>query len=174
MPSEKKIQLKESYTKILNDNPEFVLTRYIGLNVQEISGLRRSLTEKGVQYKVVKNNIFKQVIKENSNLTDFPAEEIFTGPIGVAFTSSDMPSVAKILKDFSKENENFSVMAGVMESKFYDENGINTIANLPSRDQSLATLASALNSPATKIAGMMGQIMGSLARAIKAVGEKNG
>ena len=174
MPSQKKILLKEEYTQLLEENSDFILTRYSGLNVEKISDLRRQILAKGAKYKVIKNNIFKLALKGRDDITDFPVDETMEGPFGVALIQSDMPSVAKVLKDFAKDNEPFSVVSGVMESNYYDEAGINRIASLPSREDSLAMFASQLNSPATKTAGLMNQIMSSLARAIKAVGEKNG
>lgn len=172
MPALKKIKLKEKYSEILQNQPDFILTRYTGLDVQNITNLRRKLSEKGVTYKVIKNNIFLISLKEKSKIEGFPQD--IQGPVAVAFTNEDLPSVAKLLKDYSKENKQLEIMSGVMENQFYDAKGVEEIATLPPREESLAKLMAALNAPTTQIAGMMNQIMGSLARAIKAVGEKNG
>jgi len=174
MPAQKKVDLKDEYAQLLEEYPDFILTRYLGLNVGKMSDLRRGLLQKQSTYRVVKNNIFKMALKESGKVPEFPLDDTFHGPIGVAFVREDVPSVAKELDTFSKDNEKFSIISGVMESKYYDQAGIQAIANLPTREQSLATLASALNSPARNIAGLMNQIMSSLARGIKAVGEKNG
>lgn len=171
MPSLKKKELKESYNKILQEKPDFILTRYAGLDVQNITNLRRKLSEKGVTFKVIKNNIFLISLKEKSKAEGF--SQGIQGPVAVAFANEDLPSVAKILKDYGKENKQLEIMSGVMDSHFYDAKGIEEIASLPPKEESLAKLMATLNAPTTQIAGMMSQIMGSLARAIKAVGEKN-
>jgi large subunit ribosomal protein L10 len=173
MPSQKKIELIQQYSQLLKDNPDFILTRYQGINVAKLSELRKELNKSNTRYRVVKNNIFKRALAERADIKDFPADKELNGPIGVAFVKDDITGVAKVLKKFSGENESFKMMSGVMESRYYNESGIKAVADLPSRDQSLATLASALNSPARNIASLMNQIMSSLARAINAVAEKN-
>ncbi len=174
MPAQKKIDLKESYDELLKENPDFILTRFSGLDVEKMSDLRRKLLEKNAAYRVVKNNIFKLSVQGREDIENFPADDELIGPLGIAFIREDVPSVAKVLKDFAKENEEFSMVSGVMESRYYDEKGIQSVANMPSKEESLATLMAALNSPATNIASLMNQVITQLARAIKAVGEKNG
>jgi len=71
MPSQKKILLKEEYTQLLEENSDFILTRYSGLNVEKISDLRRQILAKGAKYKVIKNNIFKLALKGRDDITDF-------------------------------------------------------------------------------------------------------
>lgn len=163
MPSEKKISLKEEYSQLLKENPDFILTRYQGLSVAKLSELRKELHKKNAPYRVVKNNIFKLAIDERGDLKDFPSDKELTGPIGVAFVREEVPAVAKILKKFSQENEAFKFVSGVMESKYFDEAGMKRIADMPTKDESL-----------TMIASLMNQVMSSLARGIKAIGEKNG
>lgn len=174
MPAQKKIDLKESYDELLKENPDFILTRFSGLNVEKMSDLRRKLLEKNAPYRIVKNNIFKRAIVSREDIKDFPVDDQLVGPLGIAFVREDVPSVAKVLKDFAKENEEFSMVSGVMESKFYDESGMKSVADMPSKEESLATLMAALQGPATNIASLMNQVITQLARGIKAVGEKNG
>lgn len=174
MASAKNVQLQEDYSEIMKANPNFILTRYSGLSVLEMTDLRAKLREKGVVYKVVKNNVFKRALKEAPEIEGLPIDSTFKGPLAIAFTGEDVPSVAKVLKDYSKEKDKLKIVAGVMETTFYDKKGVEAIASLPTKEQLLATLAASLNSPATKMAGVMNNIMASLARAIKAVGEKNG
>jgi len=173
MPSQKKIDLIQQYSQLLKDNPDFIMTRYQGMNVAALSVLRKELNKKNARYRVVKNNIFKRVLAERTDIKNFPEGNKISGPIAVAFAKEDITGVAKVLKNFSADNEFFKLVSGVMESRYYDESGIKALADLPSKEQSLATLASALNSPARNIAGLMNQIMGSLARGIKAVAAKN-
>ncbi|MDH5720898.1 MAG: 50S ribosomal protein L10 [Spirochaetia bacterium] len=174
MPSAKNVKLEEEYTKNIEESSDFILTRFKGLDVAQITELRQKLREKEISFRVIKNNIFKLAAKKNEIYKDVPLDEMFTGPIGVAFTRDDTPAAAKVLKNFSGEYESFEIHSGVMESKYYDKQGIEEIATLPSRDESLARVASVLNGPARQTASLVNQIISSLARAIKAVGEKNG
>lgn len=174
MPSQVKTDLKARYAALLAERPNIIMTRYQGMNVAQVNSLRAKLRQQGVKYAVVKNNIFKIALAEAGLVDPQTIESTLVGPIAVAFTQSDLPVAAKILKEYKKENEKFDIMAGVMESTFYDAAGIEALAGLPSKEQVLATLAAALNGPATQVAGLVNNIMASLARAVKAVGEKNG
>ncbi|HMV35463.1 MAG TPA: 50S ribosomal protein L10 [Turneriella sp.] len=174
MASAEKTELKDEYTSILKSNPNFIVTQYQGLDVAQISSLRKKLREAGGSYTVVKNNVFSLALKESGVAKDFPYDSTLKGPNAIAFASEDVPSVAKVLRDFSKDNDKLKITAAVMESTYYDAKGVATIADLPSREQILAQLAAMLNSPATKIAGTLNNIMASMARGIKSVAEKNG
>lgn len=172
MPSLKRKELKTSYSALLNEYPNFILTRYTGLDVAHMTELRRKLNKEEVSYKVVKNNIFLLSLKDQGTIENFP--DTLDNPLAVAFVKDNLPSVAKVLKDYGKENEKLQIVAGVMENQFYEGKEVEAMASLPTKEESLAKLAGALNGPATQIAGLMNQIMSSLARAVKAVGEKNG
>lgn len=174
MPSAEKTELKDEYASILKSKPNFIVTQYQGLDVAQISNLRKKLREAGGSYTVVKNNVFSLALKESGVVQDFPYDSTLKGPNAIAFASDDVPAVAKVLRDFGKENDKLKITAAVMESTYYDAKGVATIADLPSREQVLAQLAAMLNSPATKIAGTLNNIMASLARGIRSVAEKNG
>lgn len=174
MPSAEKTTLKEEYAGILKKHPNFIVTHYQGLDVAAISGLRKKLRDAGASYTVVKNNVFSIALKESGIAKEFPYDTTLKGPNAIVFTGSDMPAAAKVLRDFAKDNEKLVVRAGVMESTYFDAKGVKAIADLPSKEQILAQLAAMLNSPATKIAGTLNNVIASLARGINSVAEKNG
>ena len=174
MPSAEKTTLKEEYSAVLKNHPNFIVTQYQGLDVVAISNLRKKLREAGAKYTVVKNNVFSLALKESGVAKDFPYDSTLKGPNAIAFTGADVPAVAKVLRDFAKENEKLVLTAGVMESTYFDAKGVKAIADLPSKEQILAQLAAMLNSPATKIAGTLNNVIASLARGINSVAEKNG
>lgn len=174
MPSAEKTTLKDEYAAILKSRPNFIVTQYQGLDVAQISALRKKLREAGGAYTVVKNNVFSLALKESGVAQNFPYDSTLKGPNAIAFAGEDVPAVAKALRDFGKDNDKLKITAAVMESTYYDAKGVATIADLPSREQILAQIAAMLNSPATKIAGTLNNIMASLARGIRSVAEKNG
>jgi large subunit ribosomal protein L10 len=139
--------------------------------VHGLSELRSKLREKGAEYKVVKNNLFKRAL-EKTGYKGY--DEYLKGPIGVTFIKDEVGEVAKVLKDFAKEQENFSFTAGILDQELYDESQIKMIADLPSKEVLLGQVLSLVNGPASGIAMGMNQIMSSLARGIQAVAEANG
>lgn len=165
-------ELKE----ILSKHKDFVATTYSGLNVVEMGELRSAVREKQGRVKVIKNNLFRLALKESPVHKD-AAEKIgeqLIGPVAVTFMDGDFSAASKAIVDFSKKINKVSIITGCMDGKCLDKTEVQAIANLPSREQLLTIIGRGLNTPATKIAIGMKEIMAGLARGIKAVGEKNG
>ncbi len=165
-------ELKE----ILSKHANFVVTTYSGLNVVDMGELRTAVREKDGRVKVVKNNLFRIALKESA-VHSAAAEDIsalLKGPIAVSFAGEDISAVSKALVDFSKKNNKVDIITGCLEGKKLGKSDVQQIANLPSREQLLTIIGRGLNTPATKIAIGMKEVITSLARGIRAVGEKNG
>lgn len=154
----------------LKEKKNLFLTNYTGINVKNLSLLRKKLREKNADYKVVKNNLLKRALMESGYSK---VDEFLKGPIGVAFVKDEVGEVAKILSDFKKEVEAFKYTAGIVDNVVYNSVDIDKIAKLPSREVILAQTMGMINAPATSIARGMNQIMASVARGIKAVAEAN-
>ncbi len=165
-----KIDKVNDFVSNLKDKKNFILTNYSGLNVADIETLRGQLREKGVVYKVIKNNLFKRALQETGY---DEIDKYLTGPIAVAFTDTDLSEAARIFKDFRKEHENFSYSLGVMDNEIYEEDQVKRIADIPSKDVLLAQIMSLINTPATKLTMVVNQVTSSLARGIKAVADKS-
>ncbi len=155
----------------LSLNKNIILTNYSGVSVKDMTELRGQLREKTAEYKVVRNNFFKLALKEQGYES---LDEHLKGPVAVAFMSEQVGEVAKVLKDFGKENKSFSYSVGILDDVLYTNDQIKKIAELPSKDVITAQTMSLINGPATGIAGGMNQIISSLARGINAVAEAQG
>lgn len=172
----RKIEYLGEIKDLLTRNENFVLTAYSGLKVSQLVTLRAEVRAKNSQLKVIKNNLFRRALQESDKHKEL-AEQLdpmLKGPVAVVFSGSDLPAVSKTLVDFSKKEEKLQVKAGFMDGRILAKNEVIQIASLPSRDELLAKIAGSLNTPVTQIASGINQIMSGLARAIKAVGEKNG
>jgi large subunit ribosomal protein L10 len=155
----------------LKENKNIVLTKYSGIKVKALSDLRKKLRQKGATFKVVKNNLFKRALTDAGYSEQI--HDYLKGPVGVAFTSTDLTDVAKIFRDFKKDQENFNFSIGVMDNVVYSNQELVKIADLPTLDVLQSKILYMINAPATRVASGMNQIMASLARGIKAVAEKN-
>ncbi|MFC5528002.1 50S ribosomal protein L10 [Cohnella yongneupensis] len=143
-------KLRESTTTVVAD--------YRGLNVAQVTLLRKQLREAGVDFQVLKNSLVSRAAA-NVELTELDA--ILAGPTAVAF-SKDIIAPAKIISDFAKKNDALKVKGGIVEGRFVDAAQIKALADLPSREGLLSMLLSVLQAP-----------MRNVALAVKAVAEKN-
>ena len=132
-----------------------VLVDYRGLTVEQDTKLRKALREAGVVYKVYKNTRLVRAFEG----TDFAQwEKDLEGPTAVAFSAEDETAPARILNDFAKEAEALQFKSGVVAGTYYDEAGIKTLANIPSRDTLISKLLGSLQSPVTNMARVLNQI----------------
>lgn len=155
---EQKAQQVAEVVEKLRTSSCTVVTDYRGLNVAQVTQLRKSLRESGVEFRVIKNSLLRRAIAQ-AELTDLA--ENFSGPTAVAFSKGDVVAPAKILTDFAKKNENLKVKAGVVEGKVVGNDQITALAELPSREGLLSMLLSVLQAPVR-----------NFALAVKAVSEK--
>jgi large subunit ribosomal protein L10 len=143
-------KLRESTTTVVAD--------YRGLNVAQVTLLRKQLREAGVEFQVLKNSLVSRAAA-NVELSELDA--ILSGPTAVAF-SKDVVAPAKIINDFAKKNDALKVKGGVVEGRYVDAAQIKALAELPSREGLLSMLLSVLQAPIRNVA-----------LAVKAVAEKN-
>jgi large subunit ribosomal protein L10 len=175
MPSVENKDKLETISEILKKKPNFVVTTYTGLDVEKITKLRGQIRQVDGTMKVLKNTLFHRALTQ-SDAHKEAAEGLKTvlkGPCAVIFVGEDVPSVAKLIVTEGKTEEKLALKGGYFEGRFIPKNEMQAIAELPSRDDLLAIIGRGLNTPATKIATGINQIMAGLARGIKAVAEKN-
>lgn len=156
---EEKMQIVADIVQKLSDSKTTILTDYRGLDVAEVTELRKSLREAGIEFKVLKNTLVRRATAE-VNLTDI--DEFLAGPTAIAFSYDDLVAPAKILSDFAKKHDALEIKAGLLEGKFISSDEIKALASLPSREGLLSMLLSVLQAP-----------MRNFALAVKAVSEKN-
>jgi large subunit ribosomal protein L10 len=143
-------KLKESSTTVVVD--------YRGLNVKQVTELRKQLRQAGVEFEVLKNSVVRRATAA-AELTEL--DEYLTGPTAIAFSKEDLIAPAKILSDFAKKNDKLELKGGVVEGKVVGFEQIKALADLPSRDGLLSMLLSVLQAPVR-----------NFALAVKAVAEK--
>ncbi len=149
---------KESLVSDLRERidraPVLYLTDFTGLDVKEMTELRRSLKKSGAEYLVVKNRLAKRVFAESDDLPDIT--ESLTGPTGFVFGYDDVVVAAKALSDFAKDHGQKPVFKlGVMDREILQPEQIHKMATLPSREQLLAELAGAFEAPMAEFASAL-------------------
>lgn len=151
--SEKAIAIKSQEVDVvaekLTQAKSVVVVDYRGLTVDEVTRLRKSLRDAGVEMKVIKNSILRRAT-EKAGLTGM--EDVFLGPTAVAFSNEDVVAPAKILSDFSKEAAALEIKGGIIEGEVSTVAQIEALAKLPSREGLLSMLLSVLQAPVRNVA----------------------
>ncbi len=149
---EKKEQIVKELTEKFKTSVISVITDYRGLNVGEISDLRKKAREKEAEYKIAKNTLFIKALKSAGIGVN---ESIFSQPIAIAFGYSDEVDPPKLLNEFSKEHENLEILGGIIEGKFVSREDILNLANLPGREELYARVVGSLAAPLRNLANVL-------------------
>lgn len=138
----------------------FVLVDYKGINVEDVTELRKRFRESGVEYKVYKNTLFKRATSE-LGLEAIHSE--LQGTVAIAFGYGDVVAPAKVLNQFVKDHPKtpITVKAGVVEGKVMNANDIKALGDLPSREVLLAMLLGGLQGTIRNLAYSLDQIRAS-------------
>ncbi|MBH00978.1 MAG: 50S ribosomal protein L10 [Candidatus Pelagibacter sp.] len=146
----KQIYIDEIKTQ-LDQSEAVIVAHYQGLTVSQLDELRAKMREHGIKFKITKNRITK-IALEKTRCKEL--SELFKGPTAVAM-SQDAIMSAKILTNFSKENDKLKILGGIMGNDILDVAGVQNVATLPTLDEARAKIVGILRSPAQKIASIL-------------------
>ncbi|HLG39210.1 MAG TPA: 50S ribosomal protein L10 [Chitinophagaceae bacterium] len=169
MPTVEKEKTVAEVTEKLVEAKSVFLTDFTGLNVKELSELRRIFSNAQVHYKVVKNTLAR-ISAKNAGCDDII--EYIEGPIAMAFGMEDPIAPAKIIKEFSKKNDKLKLKACLFEGVLFGEDRLGEIASLPTREQIMAKLCGVLNAPLANLVYSLNGIISKLVYALNAVKER--
>lgn len=155
MASEKNIKLKEEQVKELaakmKDASLVLLTDYRGINVADVTELRKSVREVGAEYCVIKNNITRRALQE----CGMDLGDALEGPTAVIIAQDEYLPALKAIYKYAKSNDFYKIKGGVLEGKVSTVEELTTLAQLPSREELIAKLAGCLLANVTKLAATL-------------------
>ncbi|HBT47358.1 MAG TPA: 50S ribosomal protein L10 [Peptococcaceae bacterium] len=143
-----------------------ILAEYRGLNVAEMTQLRRQLKEAGAELKVVKNTLTRIAARDAGLEGLHPYLE---GPTAIVFSFQDPVAPAKIVSGLARTKEEFKVKAGVLQGKIIGQAEIKALAELPPREQLLAKVVGGLQGPLYGLVGVLSGPLRSLVYALEAI-----
>ena len=146
---EKKQVLVEELTEKMNNANSFVVLDYLGLTVDQVTKLRVQLLENGCEMHVIKNNISRRAA-EAAGYGEMV--EYLVGPNALAFSNEDSVSAAKVVYDFAKDHKKLELKVGVVDGEFMNNDKIQTIATIPSREALLTMFAGGILQPIREVA----------------------
>lgn len=143
-----------------------VVAEYRGLSAGKMSELRARARDGGTFLKVIKNKLAKRAVEG----TDFEClNPAFVGPVILGFSIEDPGSAARVIKDFSKDNEKLKVTAVSVSGQMLPAADIARLANLPTREQALAMLMGVMQAPISQFVRTLKEPVAKATRAVAAV-----
>ena len=154
--------------ELVKGSRDVIFTDYRGLNVAQITELRRALRERETEYRVIKNNYARLAMEQMA--LPFSAEFLID-PTALALVRADIGPVAKLLFEFMKDT-NLKVKGGLIEGQVVSALDVEAISKLPAREQLYAILMGTMNAPLTHLLFAMNGVVTKLVRTVQAVADQ--
>jgi large subunit ribosomal protein L10 len=164
-----KQQLVETLQQDLTDTVCMVVTHQTGLNVAEVTQLRRQVRSAGASFRVTKNRLARRALAGTPFETLAP---LFTGPTAIAF-SRDPIAAAKVVVEFANRNDKLTIIGGGLAGRPLDAAGVKELATLPSLDGLRGKLVGLLQAPAARLATIVQAPAAQFARVLAAYAERS-
>ncbi len=142
-----------------------ILAEYRGLDVANITELRKKARGAGVYLRVLKNTLVRRAVAGT------PFEMLADNMVGplIYGISKDPVAAAQVMNDFAKTNDVFVIKAGAMPNYLMDAAGVKALASMPSRDELLSTLLGTMQAPVAKFVRTLNEVPSKFVRTVAAL-----
>jgi large subunit ribosomal protein L10 len=150
MPTAKKVEAVAELTDLLSRSTVVIGADYRGLSVAEVTALRRQLRDNGVEMHVIKNTLFLRAAEAAGKAEMAPLAE---GPTALVIGFSDPLGPVKTVIEYQRTARNaFTARSAYLDGEIVPANRLSDLASLPGKEQLIAQVAGALQSPITSFA----------------------
>ena len=168
MDRAQKEQLVGDLGQIFESSGVVVVSRYEGMTVAEMQDLRAQMREVGGSVRVAKNKLAKIALEGKPCAS---IAEYLDGMTVLAY-SEDPVAAAKVIDAYAKKNEKLVILGGAMGDTALDVDGVKAVAQMPSREQLIASIVGCIAAPAANIAGAIGAPASNIASILSTIEEK--
>ena len=155
---------------VVEKSSTFVVS-YRGISSAKMNILRKDLKRKKAEVLVSKSSVARKALKEakQENLA-----ATIEGQMALILSNADASEVSKVLVNFAKNYEGFTVRGGVLDGAFLTETEVQTLSSLPSREVLLAKFMGTLSAPVSRFAGALNAKTRDFMSILKQKSEKGG
>ncbi|MEA2113572.1 MAG: 50S ribosomal protein L10 [Patescibacteria group bacterium] len=154
---EKKQEIIKGLVDKFSRQKSVVFFDYTGLTVNQVQELREKLRNEKIDCQASKKTLIGLALKK-AGLEGVDNKSL-SGQIAMVFGYKDEVMPAKILYDFSKENENLKMLSGFIQKDYLESEAIMNLAKLPSKQELLGRLVGSITSP---LSGLINVLQGNL------------
>jgi len=133
-----------------------VFADYRGTTVKKVDELRKTLRKENIITKVAKITLIKKALEEQGIDT---SKLDFKVPVAVAVSQEDEVAPAKLLSEFSKQNQNVKLLLGIIGGLVISDKEVMALAQLPGKHELHQQLVGTIAAP---ISGFVNVLAGNL------------
>ena len=141
-----------------------------GIDANKNHGIRRRLREKGLRMTVVKNTLARRAV-EGGKLQGF--DRLLDGPSAVVYGEASIAQIARQLLDEKKADDKLELRGVFFDGETYvGDKGVEQVSKLPTREEAIANVLSAILGPGRKLAAALKGPGGTLGAMLKTIEDK--
>jgi large subunit ribosomal protein L10 len=160
-----KLAMEAEIIENFSDAVYLIVADYSGMDMPTTTAFKDSLRENGAKFSVVKNRMLARTMSAETH-------DLLTGQSAMIYGNGDIVEVAKVIKNFRKENSKPEIKGGVVEGKKINADEVDQLAKLPSKEILYAMLLGTLQAPMSQLVGVMNNKLSSLVYLLEAVRNK--
>ncbi|MFA4904602.1 MAG: 50S ribosomal protein L10 [Desulfobaccales bacterium] len=147
-----------------------ILTDFKGLKVEDMTRLRRQLSDASAELRVVKNTLLRRAAADDSPLA--PLLSHSTGPNALTLGFADPVAVTKVLIKFAQEKPQLVIKAGALGGQALTVKDLEALSKLPAREVLLAQLLGVMNGVPTALVSVLAAVIRGLLNVLVALKDK--
>ena len=169
-----KIQWRRQIVKELEEvlrHPCLLVTQFSRVTAKDLESLRRQLHPFESRYLVAKNSLSRLALKQ---LKLDSLAQMIEGQTGFVIGDKDPVAISKVLVKFVKDHEGLVLRGGLLEGEVMTEEGVRSLAALPSREVLLGKAVFMIQSPIGRFHAALVGTMRKLLIALQELSKKRG
>ena len=147
-----------------------ILTRFVGLNVEKMTQLRRELRKAAVEYRVIKNTLLRLAVQGTDK--EVLGSKI-EGPVAVAWSNADPVAPARVLAKFAKDHAELQILVAYSDGRLWGPAEIQQWVTLPSLEELRGKILGLIQVPASRLVRLLATPGTGLAQVMKAKSEQS-
>lgn len=168
---EKKAELIKDLSDSFAKSKAAFLVDYKGMNVEQITTLRKQLSDVGATMKVVRNTLALRALSDYKSANDALSDKL-VGTNAFVFAIEEATGPAKTVSNFVKEVEHFKFKAGIMGETVLDSQRLTYLSTLPGKDELRAKLLGTLQAPMSQFVRVLAAVPGGFVNVLNAYKDK--
>lgn len=168
---QKKEEVVQDLKEALDNAKIIIFTDFKGVNVKDMTSLRRKVRKSGGKYLVAKKTLINIALKDKKLDIVNPSE--LEGQIGIAFGDTDSVSTSKAIYEIQKEGGMLKILNGIMTGRVLSAEEVIQFAQLPTREVLLAQVVRSIKSPVSGFVNVLTGNIRALVQVLNAISQKN-